>query len=113
MSEHVPASTLREWTKLLRDGLGLVAPVRVRRKRLKDAWGTCSAVLGDDGRIAYFQIQLDSRLCEGGLFLALVHEMAHASAWHSHPTLEHDVSFGIAYARAFQIISEENDDDGS
>lgn len=107
MSEQVPASTLREWTKLLRDGLGLVAPVRVRRKRLRDAWGTCSAVLGDDGRIAYFSIKLDPRLCEGGLFLALVHEMAHAASWGSHNSLDHDVAFGVAYARAFTILSEE------
>ena len=61
-------------------------------------YGECKPIDGG------FRIKLSKRLDEIGLFMVLVHEVAHALSWNidDHES-DHGPHFGAAYAKAWRV----------
>jgi hypothetical protein len=101
---HRKTSSLRRMAANLRKRCPALAPVRVRRKRLKDALGECVARWDAEGvRVVRFDIYIDPRLSWDATWQTLIHEWAHAVAWHQiEGEDDHDDPWGVAYARCYR-----------
>ena len=94
----------REALRQLRKECPTVWPVAVRRRRLPPGeFGT--VVLLEEP--PHFRIAISDTLPYQFQLWVLVHEWAHALAWHTedHPHVEdHGPEFGLAYAKAYQVV---------
>lgn len=93
----------------LRERLPPLLPVRVYRRRIKEgALGLCSLRYDDRDRPSHFVIAVEERLSWDATWQVLIHEWAHALAWHEgHETVcDHGPEWALALARVYQETVE-------
>lgn len=97
--------------RLLRKLVPPILPVRAYRRVIpnhKKLVGYCELRYDDDGQPSHFVVAVERRLSWQATWQILLHEWAHALAWHEgHKTVEdHGPEWALALAKCYQETVE-------
>ena len=105
MGRRAAFGTVKNAARVLRRVVPADLPIRVRRLAMKDA-GDCDLRPATEARPKHYEIRICTSLTESAAVLILLHEWAHALAWHKEGS-DHGPEWGIAYARVYRLYAKE------
>ena len=106
---HAHFGTVKEAVDCLKNAAPTKYPTYIIRRKLNTESGYCFLRDKTRTRPKRFEIAICKTLQENAAVLILVHEWAHALAWFKEGS-NHGPQWGVAYARCWRLLTEENED---